>query len=70
MKIRGVTRNNRKHEFLITTYSGASYAYPYAKCDPVPSSQGRIEEVTVDIELGGEAIAYRLESGREGSVHI
>ena len=70
MKIRGVTRNNRKHEFLITTYSGASYAYPYAKCDPVPSSQDRIEEVTVDIELGREAITYRLESGREGSVHI
>jgi predicted XRE-type DNA-binding protein len=36
----------------------------------VPSAQDRIAEVTVDKELGRDAITYRLESGREGSVHI
>jgi hypothetical protein len=70
LKIRAVTLNNRKREFLITTYSGANYAFPYAKCNPVPSPEDRIEEVIVDRELGREAITFRLESGREGSVHI
>ena len=70
MKIRSVSSNNRKREFLITTYSGANYAYPYAKCNPVPSPDDRVEESIVDRELGREAITFRLESGREGSVHV
>ena len=70
MKIRSVTLNNRKREFLITTYSGTAYAYPYAKCDPAPAPEDRVETVSVDRELGREAVTFTLESGREGSVHI
>ena len=70
MKIRSVTANNRRNEFTVVTRSGAAYAFPYGKCDPVPGPDDRIEEVYVDKELGNEAFTYVLESGREGTVHM
>ena len=70
MKIRSVSSNNRKREFVVTTFSGARFAYPYVKCTPAPSRNDRIEDVFIDKELGREAITYRLTSGQEGSVHI
>jgi hypothetical protein len=70
MKIRSVTPNNRRNEFTVVTRSGATYTFPYAKADPRPSSEDRIEEVFVDKEFGNEGFTYILESGREGSVHI
>lgn len=70
MKIRSVTPNNRRNEFSVVTRSGAEYAYPYAKADPRPGPEDRIEEVFVDKELGSEAFTYVLASGKEGSTHI
>ncbi len=70
MKIRSIKSNSRKHEFSVVTYSGAEYFLPYSKADPSPSSDNRVEEVSVDKELGKEAFTYILESGQEGTVHI
>ena len=70
MKIRSVTPNNRKNEFLVVARSGATYTFPYAKSDPRPSAEDRIEEVFVDKELGNEGFTFVLESGKEGFVHI
>ena len=70
MKIRSVALNNRRNEFSVTTRSGMSYPFPYAKVDPRPSPQNRIEDVFVDKELGNEAFTYVLRSGGEGSIHI
>ncbi len=38
--------------------------------EPRPIADNRIEELSVDKELGKEAFTYVLESGEEGSVHI
>lgn len=70
MKLRSVSLNNRRREFLVTTRSGKSYSFPYAKADPQPSARDRIQDVWVDRELGSEAFTYVLRSGTEGSVHI
>ena len=70
MKIRGVTVNNRKKEFEVTTRKGNTFSFPYANADPQPSSANRIKQAYVDKELGNEAITYILESGEEGSIHI
>jgi len=70
MKIRNVDINNRRKEFSVLTYSGASYTFPYAKATPCPDTSNRIEAVFVDKELANEAITYVLHSGDEGSIHI
>jgi hypothetical protein len=70
MKISRVSINNRKKEFSINTRAGEIYRYPYAKADPLPTSENRIESVFVDKELGCEAITYVLNSGDEGSIHV
>ena len=70
MKIRSVTFNNRRNEFSVVSRAGAEFTFPYAKADPRPHPEDRIEEIFVDKELGNEAFTYVLESGREGSVHI
>ena len=70
MKIRSIKSNTRKNEFLVTTYSGAEYPFPFSKADPKPASADRVEDAWVDKELGKEAFTYVLESGAEGSVHI
>jgi len=70
MKIRSVISNNRKNEFSIVTYSGAEYSFPYSEAEPKPTTDNRIEDISVDKELGKEAFTYFLESGNEGTVHI
>ena len=70
MKIRDISTNSRKNEFLITIRSGQEFIYPYQKANPQPSSSDRIQEVYVDKELGSEAFTFVLESGKEGSVHM
>ena len=70
MKIRSVSANNRKSEFLVVVRSGDEYAFPYSKADPRPSSDDPVDQVVVDKELGSEAFTYLLRSGEEGSVHI
>ena len=57
-------------EFVVTTNSGARYAFPYSRAEPPPCKNDRVTTVFVDAELGNEAFTYRLESGAEGSVHI
>lgn len=70
MKIRAVVINNRKGQLELLVRAGKSYPFPYAKLSPRPSSKDRIREAVVDKELGGEAVAYVLESGAEGTIHI
>jgi hypothetical protein len=70
MKIKRVAVNHRKARLELTVYSGKVYPFPYAKLDPRPSSDNKIEKVYVDKELGNEAVTYVLESGDEGTVHI
>ena len=70
MKISRVSTNNRRKEFLIVTYSGMDYSYPYVEADPRPDSENRIEQVFVDKELGNQAVTYILSSGEEGSIHL
>jgi hypothetical protein len=69
MKIRSVKANNRKKAFEIRA-SKRLMTFPYTKVKPAPSSGDPVRQVVVDKELGGEAFAFVLESGREGSVHI
>jgi len=70
MKLKRAVANNRKGQIELTTRSGKSYPFPYAKLDPRPTSDNRVREVYIDSELGNEAATYVLESGDEGSIHI
>lgn len=70
MKIRKITANNRKREFLVTTRAGDEYSFPYSKTEDQPSASDPIEHLFVDKELGNEAFTYILKSGMQGSVHI
>jgi len=70
MKIRKVECNNQKKAFEVTTFSGRSFSYPYAKVSPSPDAENRVHEVCPDPEFGKEAFTYVLESGDEGTVHI
>lgn len=69
MKILNVKANNRKHRFEVRTRR-QTLAFPYAKADPAPTPDDRVEDVFPDSELGREAFTYRLASGAEGSVHV
>jgi hypothetical protein len=69
MKIRGVTLNNRKKEFVVRT-SSKSYVYPYARLHARPTPKNRVAEVHVDKELANEGFTYTLDSGKEGTIHI
>ncbi|MDJ0869270.1 MAG: hypothetical protein QNK03_24415 [Myxococcota bacterium] len=44
MKIRKVESNNRKGEFRVVTYSGATYPYPYVKAEPQPDSGDKVAD--------------------------
>jgi len=44
--------------------------FPYAKADPRPTAADKVIDAFVDDELGREGFTYRLESGREGTVHV
>jgi DNA-binding TFAR19-related protein (PDSD5 family) len=70
MKIRSVEINNHRKEFVVHTYSGKHFSFPYAKAMPPPHSQNRIDNIYVDKELAKEGITYVLQSGEEGSIHI
>lgn len=69
MKIRAVTRNNRKKAFEVKTAT-KTFQLPYSKVDPQPSVADPITQLFVDKELGREGFTYVLESGEEGTVHI
>jgi len=69
VKITGVSANNRKHVFEVSTRR-ETFVLPYARVTPTPVPEDRIVEVYADPELGREGFTYRLESGAEGSVHI
>ncbi len=69
MKIRSVKPNNRKRSFEVRTYSKV-LSFPYSKVGPAPTDSDPIVRVVVDKELDREGFVYRLESGREGTVHI
>ena len=44
--------------------------FPYIKAEPRPTASDRVDEVSVDKELGREAFVYVLKSGAEGTIHI
>lgn len=69
MKIRSVRANHRKKAFEVRLSRGW-LPFPYARAKPAPTKDDRVAEVSVDAELGGEALTYRLESGAEGSLHV
>lgn len=69
MKIRSFRVNNRKKAFEVRTY-GRVYDFPFAKCDPPPTSADPVIDATVDLELGREGFVYTLASGAEGTVHV
>ena len=69
MKIKQVRRNNRRKAFEVVTRR-QTYLFPYAKLAVQPSETDRIADLVVDTDFGNEAFTYRLESGREGTVHI
>jgi predicted XRE-type DNA-binding protein len=66
--IKAFSVNNRKKEFVLDTSRG-TFVYPFAKADPIPSSEDPIVRVFIDVaELAGDGITYFLRSGAEGSV--
>jgi hypothetical protein len=69
VRIGSVRLNNRRRTFELVTPRGA-FSFPYAKADPSPGVSDPVVDVFIDEELAGEAVTYRLASGREGSVHV
>lgn len=67
MKVTAVKPNNHKRLFEVTSRSG-TWSYPYALCEPPPSSADPIVELFIDRELAREGFTYRLKSGEEGCV--
>lgn len=70
MKIQRIKSDNRKKEFKLVTEAGGEFTFPYTQAVPQPTPDDRLAEVSIDDELGHEAFTYRLQSGREGSVHL
>lgn len=69
MKIRAVTRNNRKRVFEVRT-STKTLAFPFSSADPVPTNEDPITKLFVDAEADREAFTYVLGSGRTGTIHV
>jgi len=69
MKIRSVRFNNKRKNFEVKT-SGKTYAFPYVKARPSPTSDDQVTGVVVDKDLGGEGFSYELQSAKTGTVHI
>ncbi|HEX9094303.1 MAG TPA: helix-turn-helix transcriptional regulator [Coriobacteriia bacterium] len=69
VNIECVRLNNRRRAFEFETPRGA-FSFPYAKADPAPTPADPVVEFFIDEELAGEAVTYRLASGREGFVHV
>src|SRR5262245_23997470 len=68
VKIRSVTRNNRKKVFEVRTAT-KTLVFPFSQADPTPTIQDPITQLSVDAEAGREAFTYVLHSGRTGTVH-
>lgn len=69
MKIDGVQDNARKKAFVINA-GKETYNFPYAKLRLRPTAAEPVVDVFPDRELGNEAFTYRLDSGREDTVHL
>ncbi|MHB8051605.1 MAG: hypothetical protein ACYDHQ_10405 [Coriobacteriia bacterium] len=69
MRIESARLDNRRRAFVLVTERG-SFSYPYTKADPAPTPADRVVDLRIDEEMAGEAIVYRLSSGREGFVHV
>jgi hypothetical protein len=69
MKITEITPDARKREFRLAA-GGDTFTFPFAKLRLVPSSDDPVAEVFADPEIGEEGFTYRLESGREDTVHF
>ena len=69
MKISSVKLNNRRKMFEIKT-SSRSYAFPFSKSSPSPTSENPIKKARVDKEIGNEGLEYELASGETGTIHI
>jgi hypothetical protein len=69
MKVHRVEANNRRRAFEVST-ARRTFVFPYAKCDPQPTSEDPVAEVYPDPEIGKEGFTYELVSGAEGTVHM
>jgi len=69
VKIRSVTRSNRKKTLEIRTAT-KTLVFPFSEADPTPTAQDPITELSVDAEAGRQAFTYVLHSGRTGTVHV
>jgi hypothetical protein len=69
VKICSVDVNARRRCFEVAV-PGKNLLFPFAKCEPRPSTADPVASVAVDPELGREAFTYTLRSGGESSVHI
>lgn len=67
MKITGVSFDNRRRAFEVTTRRGV-FTFPYGKCQPAIVRGDKVIEVEPDSELAREGFTYQLASGAEGSV--
>lgn len=71
MKIRSVSINRRKKCIEIESeISKRKLGLPFSKLRLKPTAYNRIAEIYVDPELGRQGITYRLDSGKEDSLHI
>jgi hypothetical protein len=69
MKIKKVSANNREKAFEVAL-NGKLLLLPYACLRLKPRANNRIVEAKADPELGNEAFSYRLQDGREDSIHV
>jgi hypothetical protein len=69
MRIEKVSASNRKRAFELLV-DGKTLLFPFALLRLTPGVHNRIKRVFVDPELGNEAFTYRLDDGREDSVHV
>jgi predicted XRE-type DNA-binding protein len=70
LKIRRVIVNQRKAQLEVVVANGTVFPLPFSQLSPRPTSANRIREAYPDKEFAREALAYVLESGAEGSVHL
>jgi len=69
MKIDNVFANNRKKAFELEI-DGKLFMFPYTCLRLKPDMNNRIIDAKIDSELGNEAFTYKLQNGREDSIHI
>jgi hypothetical protein len=69
MKIKSVNCNNQRRAFEVKT-SSKTYSFPYVKAEPKPVPGDHVVRAYADKELGREAFAYVLQSGKKGTIHL